>query len=376
MDWGPAIRPTRAEIDLDFVVANSRTLADRAGTGILAVVKADGYGHGAVECTLALEAAKTVEGVAVSLVEEGIELRRAGVELPILVMGPSLMGAHDEVVTENLTPMLSDEADVDLLAKAARKAGRRVDLHLKADTGMGRLGIAEARVPQLMKKILAMPELQLTALASHLACADVDDPEDRGSRTAQQLERFRTLAARARSDAPSLLFHIANSAGILRFPTAQYNLARPGLALYGNGSTPSDQLQQGLRLVSAVTQLRDLPAGKSVGYGAMWTAKRPSRLAIVPVGYADGFPRNLSHKASALLHGQRCPVVGTISMDISVVDVTDIPATQRGDEVVLLGRQGSQTISVAEWAAQAGISEYEVTCGISKRVPRVYRSAA
>lgn len=373
MEWGPAIRPTRAEIDLAAIVSNARVLSKQAASPLLAVVKADAYGHGACEVAAALEAAKSVEGFAVSLVEEGIELRRAGVRKEILVMGPSLVDSYDSIVEYGLTPMVSDARHFAPLARAAQQQAKVLSIHLKVDTGMHRLGLSPDSLAAILQSLSERSDLRVAGVASHLACADVDDPGDKQSVTARQLARFQSVVQMCRAQLPKATkYHIANSAAILRFPGSSYDLARPGIALYGNGSGDFEGLQQALSLRSSVTQLRQVQAGESVSYGARWTADRLTTAALVPVGYADGLPRNLSGKGSALISGQRCPIIGTVSMDMIVVDVTDLPAAALGAEVVLVGTQGAVEIPTSEIAAHCGISEYEVSCGISKRVPRIY----
>jgi alanine racemase len=338
------------------------------------VVKADAYGHGATRVSLALERAGTVHGFAVSLVEEGIELRQAGVTSEILVMGPSLVDAYASILEHSLTPLVSDERHLDPLAAAARAAGRQLQIHLKVDTGMHRLGLERESLAALLKKFDGSRDLRVTGIASHLACADVDDPSDASSLTAKQLARFDKIVALCRAAlGEEVVYHLANSAGILRFPRASYDLARPGIALYGNGSEPAVGLHACLCLRSKVTQIRHVQIGESVSYGAHWTAERTSTVALVPVGYADGLPRNLSGKGSVLICGSRYPIIGTVSMDMVVVDVTDLPDASIGADVVLIGKQGDAEIRVAEIAGLCDISEYEVTCGISKRVPRTYR---
>lgn len=371
LDWGPAIRPTRAEIDLDQVVGNAERLSARAASPLLAVVKADAYGHGASEVAVALQGAGSVAGFAVSLVEEAIELRQAGITQPILVMGPSIGDSYAAIVEHALTPMISDERHLAPLAEAVR--GEALAIHLKVDTGMSRLGLSLRSVDPLLDTLAGESRLRVAGIASHLACADIDDPTDAESMTALQLRRFADLRARCHTRLdPGVSFHVANSAGILRFPASSYDLARPGIALYGNGFEPEEGLGAVLRLCSQITQLREVSTGESVSYGACWTARRLTRAAIVPVGYADGLPRNLSGKGSALISGRRCPIIGTVSMDMIVVDVTDLPDASLGADVVLIGKQKDAEIRVAEVAAHCEISEYEVSCGISKRVPRTY----
>lgn len=368
---GSSIRPTRAEVDLGAVVDNARALRTLAGVDLLAVVKADAYGHGAVACARALAEAGDVSGLAVSLVEEGSELRAAGIAAPILVMGPSVAGGHDELVARGMTPLVSDEGDLERFAELGRQRGAPVEVHLKVDTGMGRLGIAPGRVGAVVERA-AGSGVRLVGLATHFACADDDDPADPDSITARQLAVFRGAIAAARAaGATELALHAANSAALLRFPDARFALARPGLALYGNGDPGGAPLRQAMRLLTAIAQLRDAESGQAVSYGALWRARRRSRLAVLPVGYADGLPRSLSGRASALVRGRRCPLVGAISMDMAIADVTDLgDEVAVGDEAVLLGGQEGERISAAEFAAAAGLTEYEVTCGISKRVPR------
>ncbi len=380
MDWAPHIRPTRAEVDLDAVVHNARTLAGQAHSPLLAVVKADGYGHGAVAVAQALQAAlgaqpSILRGFALSLVEEGLELRNGGIRLPILVMGPSLMSSHETLVLNDLMPMVSDARHLVKLSEAAQQCEHVLGIHLKVDTGMGRLGVHEEDLASALDSVSELEGLALRGIASHLACADTDDANDATSMSRRQLRRFRKLVDEWRPRLGSeVSFHIANSAGVLSFVQARFDLARPGLALYGNGASESVGLIQALRMISEVSQIRVVRAGESVSYGARWTAQQDTRVAIVPLGYADGLPRsvNAAGKACVLIGGHRCSVLGTVSMDMIVVDISSGTDVQLGDEVVVLGRQGQSLISVAEVAELCGISEYEVSCGISKRVPRRY----
>jgi alanine racemase len=249
---------------------------------------------------------------------------------------------------------------------------------------MGRLGIAVERVAELAATA-GRNGIRIVGLMTHLANADTDEPDDPASLTRTQLARFseadRALTA---AGAPLRFRHAANSSGALVFPEARFDVVRCGIALYGNGRwaaphahdpTPR-QLQPAMRLVTAIAQLRSLPAGASVGYGATWRAARDSRIAVLPCGYADGLPRRASGRAQVAIRGVRVPLVGLVSMDIALADVTDIPDVAVGDAVVLLGRaSGGLSISAAEYGAWSGLSEYEVTCGMSKRVPRTYVEA-
>ncbi|WP_428267356.1 alanine racemase [Haliangium sp.] len=374
----PAIRPTRVEVDIDALRANAARLRALAGTELYAVVKADAYGHGARVVARYLADEGAVSGLCVSLVEEGCELREAGIELPILVMGPALAGGYDEIVGRDLTAVISDLGDIDGLRAAVRRHGRGpVSVHLKVDTGMGRLGLQADDLAVAIERLSTASELTVVGLMTHFACADSDDPADPDCMTYAQLARFERALSRVRSAGMDITCeHAANSAGTLLFPAARRDLVRCGLALYGNSPrAPADLLEQSVRLVTEVAQIREVPAGAAVSYGALWRAPRRSRLAVLPIGYADGVPRRVGGRAEVLVAGRRCPVVGAVSMDISVADVTDLgDAVQVGAEVVLLGRQGDEHIAVAELAAWAELSEYEVTCGLSKRVPRVYRT--
>jgi alanine racemase len=376
------IRRTRVEVDLAAIVGNARAIRDFAGTELYAVVKADAYGHGAVAVAKALEGARACGGLCVSLVEEGVALRDAGIALPILVMGPSQLGGEDDMVAARLTPVIASLEELTTLAHVARRRGSSVDAHLKVDTGMGRLGVAVEQAGELAAEA-AQAGIRVVGLMTHFACADTDDPQDPHSMTRAQLARFADAdRAVTSAGAPVRVRHTANSSGTLLFPEARFDLVRCGLALYGNGHWATESRlpqprHQAMRLVTAIAQTRNVPTGAAVGYGATWRAPRPSRVAVLPCGYADGLPRRASGHAQAAIRGQRVPLVGLVSMDIAIADVTDVPDAAVGDAAVLLGRaSGGASISTAEYGAWTGLSEYEVTCGMSKRVPRTYVEAA
>ena len=370
------IRPTRVEVDLGALVGNLAAIRGIAGVPVLAVVKADAYGHGAPEVAVALDGAG-VAGFGVSLVEEGVQLREAGVTRPVLVMGPALEGGHDELVARDLTAVITSAADLEAIAEAGRRRGRAVEVHLKVDTGMNRLGIAADQVGALCAEA-ARRGVRVVGLMTHLANADIDDPAQPACLTHAQLARFAAAEAVARAaGAPLQLRHAANSSGAMAFPTARLDLVRTGLALYGNGHWPADDglaapRRAAMRLVTEVAQVRRVAAGEIVGYGGLWRAAKDTTVAVLPLGYADGLPRRATGRARALIRGVGCPLVGAISMDIAIADVTALGAALPGDEAVLLGAQGSERITAAEYASWAGITEYEVTCGMSKRVPRLY----
>ncbi len=368
------IRRTRVEVDLAAIVDNARAVHDLAKTSVYAVVKADAYGHGAIAVAQALTRAKAVVGFAVSLVEEGVALRDAGVASPILVMGPSQHGGEDEIIRSSLTPVIASHDDLAALASAAKRHDQPVDAHLKVDTGMGRLGVAVEEAGEVARDAAAAG-VRVVGLMTHFACADSDDPRDPDSMTRAQLARFadadRIVTA---SGATIQVRHAANSSGALMFPEARFDLVRTGIAIYGNGRWPAGaRPTQAMRLVTEVAQIRTIPVGGTVGYGATWRAARPTRIAVLPLGYADGLPRRATGHAEAAIRGVRVKLIGVISMDIAIADITDAPQIALGDAAVLLGRASDgASITTAEYGGWAGLTEYEVTCGMSKRVPRTY----
>src|SRR5262245_52214057 len=308
------IRRTRVEVDLAAIIANARTVRAVTGTDVIAVVKADGYGHGAVAVARALTGARAAAGFGVSLVEEGVALRDAGVMAPVLVMGPSQHGGEDDMVMAGLTPVIASAEELAALAAVARRRGRTIDAHLKVDTGMSRLGVAEAEAPGLAAEA-ARAGIAIVGLMTHFACADTDDPADPDSMTRAQLRRFGEVdRAVTAAGAPLRVRHAANSSGALMFPEARLDLVRAGIALYGNGRWPEGaERTQAMRLVTEVAQLREIDEGSCIGYGASWRASRASRVAVLPIGYADGLPRRASGHAEAAIRGRRVPLVGVIS---------------------------------------------------------------
>jgi len=317
-----------------------------------------------------------VRGFGVATVEEGVELRRGGVRAPVLVMGAAFGTEHEEVVAQDLVPMVGDPGDVEQFALAARRLERiRFSIHVKVDTGMSRLGVTNDQFEELMRQAARHPSIRVDGLATHFARAD----EQELSPTTAQLERFVRCLDQARAmGADPQLIHAANTAASIRMPKARFDLVRPGLGLYG--ARPSDEVPDlGLRPVlslhTRINALRRVPAGTPVSYGATYTTARPSVIATLPVGYADGYPRSLSGHAQVLVRGRRAPVVGTVCMDLCMVDVTEIDGIGVGEPVTLLGGAGPQAIRPEELARWAGLIVYEVLCGISKRVPRVYPTA-
>lgn len=375
IDIRTSIRPTVAEIDLGAIQRNVGRVRQVVGAGVrlFGVVKADAYGHGAVPVARALE--PLCHALAVSLVEEGLELRAAGIRAPILVLSAYYNRHQDEVVAQRLTPVIYDRGELERFAAAARRVGRRVDVHVKIDTGMSRLGLAPGELPAMLERAATMPQLRLAGLCTHFASPDGPDR----STTDAALATFLAALQAARADqVAGVIRHAANSAAAIRFPAARLDAVRPGLALYG--AMPSELVrlpgvEPALALRSRVMAVREIAPGTTVSYGGTWRAARPTRVATVPIGYADGYPRHV-RAASVLLGGRRVPIIGVVCMDMLMIDVTDLPETALGGPVTLIGRDGADVITVDELAGWAGTINYEILCGISKRVPRVLRDAA
>ncbi len=428
------------EICLSRLSHNVKRIAQLSGSAVFAVLKADAYGHGAVACSQHLATHPDIAGFAVSLIEEGIELREAAIETPILIMGPSMSGGFDAILRHNMTPMISSFSDLEELGRVAQSVRtatkiqsqpgnnlykstyklkskpqnnafqdgtpvpltlRAIDIHIKFNTGMHRLGFAINDA----QKILGLASsfgLSITGVSSHLGYADAESKvndmpkvqtEAQLAAFAHVQEIFSGKGMGPTASSKLEYFHIANTAGALYFPESALNSVRCGLGIYGGVAYPEKLgLLQVASLFTQIAQTRYVEAGDRVSYGGEWTAPKSSRLAILPIGYADGLPGRLSGKAQAIVHGVLCPLVGRICMDIALCDISQVPRAQKGDPVCLLGggegfRQNlpspehaamrnnspsSSHIAILDWAKAAGISPYEVTCGVSKRVPRRY----
>lgn len=341
----------------------------------MAVVKANAYGHGSVEMTRAL-IRQGVGRVAVVSIEEGITLRQAGIRAPIVVLGPLFPEQLADLLAHDLTPVVSDRALLPHLTKAAGARTAPYPVHVKIDTGMGRLGLTQSEVESLATPGGFPAGLRLEGLMTHLADADGEGTDI----TEEQLRRFNRAIDCLKAGGFSIpLIHAANSGGAVRFPQAQFSLVRPGIMLYGYHtlpkSAPVPELQPVLSLTTRIAQLKTLPAGSRVSYNGTFTARRPTRVAILPIGYADGVSRRLSNLGQVLAHGRRAPIIGLVCMDMLMVDVTHIAGIQVGDEVVLIGRQGQERITADDIASWIGTIPYEVLCSIGPRVPRRYQPA-
>lgn len=377
-------RPTEAVVDLSAIVHNYRVAAEIGGRPAVGVVKADAYGHGAVPVARALVDAGC-RVLAVALVEEGLELREAGIAVPTLVLGAAYGDDYEPLVRHRLTPLVFTADHVRRLAAAARAAGTRASAHLKVDTGMGRIGALPAEVPALIEELRQSPEVRLEGLCTHFASADL---EPRAT-TERQVIVFNELAAMLERAGFTLKHHLANSAGTIAFPGARQDMTRPGIMLYGylpfapgapvsaDIAAAAARLRRPLTWRTAITHVKSVAAGTPISYGGRWVAQRPSRIATLPVGYADGYDRRFSGRpdqgrAEVVVRGRRAPVAGTVCMDMTMIDVTDVPGAAPGDEVLLLGEQGGARVDADDLAARAGTISYEVLCGIGRRVPRRY----
>jgi len=364
-------RPTRIVVDLDAIGHNLAEVRRRTGVAVMAVVKANAYGHGLVPVARHLEALG-VEQLGVAFLEEGIALREAGVRIPILVMGGIFGPQAPRFIAHGLEATVSSIDKLRQVEAAAEAAGRKAVVHLKVDTGMERIGVHSYSCGPFIEAAVASRWCTVKGIYSHLACAD--DPAS--PMTALQVERFAEACAHfERLGVPMPLRHLANSGGVLHFPGTWLDMVRPGIVLYGVLPAPASRatldLRPAMSLLSRVVYFKVVKAGRPVSYGATWAPARDTRVVTVPVGYGDGWPRALSSRGAVLVRGARRPVVGRICMDQFMVDIGDGSAWN-GDEVVLVGRQGGEAIRVEDVAVAAGTIPYEILTGLNLRVPRHY----
>ena len=367
-------RPTVARIDLSALTHNYHEARRRAAQcKMLAVVKAQAYGHGAVAVARHLSVLGA-DMLGVALVEEGRELRQAGIDKPILVMGALFPEQADEIARWDLTPAVYTLPLVRALSVAAGRMKKSLSVHVKIDTGMGRIGLQPEAAPDFIGEVLQSGGLRLEGLMTHFADADLRDKQF----AAAQIGRYETLVKRMSERGVIVpLRHAANSAAVLDFEPAFFTMVRPGLMLYGYN--PLEQISAGidlypvLSLVSRIAYLKKVPAGIPISYGRTFVTARESLIATVPIGYADGYSRGLSNRGEALVRGVRAPIAGRVCMDMTMLDVTDVPNVREGDDVALIGSMGSERISADEIAHKTGTIAYEVLCNIGSRVPRVYR---
>ncbi len=370
--------PTIATVDLDALAHNLAQVRKYVGAAcdIIAVVKADAYGHGAVAIARSL-LTLGVSRLGVATLAEGRALREGGISAPILVMGALFPQECAEAIAHELTPVIYDRRQLDGFVQALSSRREPHPVHIKVDTGMGRLGLEPGEVLELVRSSSFGTAVKMEGLMTHLADADGEDV----GFTRLQLERFRSLVEKLEAAGLKVpLVHAANSAAIVRHPSSHFNAVRPGIMLYGYhtlaGSGTDLYLKPVLRLSTTVAQVREVPQGGTVSYSRTYVAPRPSQIAVLPVGYADGYNRHLSNRGAVLVHGCRAPIVGRVCMDMTMVDVTEIPAVKQGDEAVLIGRQGEREITAGDLAELLDTIPYEVLCAIGPRVPRICRPPA
>ena len=365
---------TYVTIDLDTIANNFCAIAQKAGVPVMAVIKADAYGHGAIQVARKLQDVCAFFGVSSML--EALELRQAGLQNPILVLGHTRVAAFPEAVRENIRPTIYRYEDALALSEEALKQGKVAPFHFAVDTGMSRLGFQPTEESaDICKSIAQLPGVQAEGIFSHFATADCEDLT-RSQAQAALFDRFCQMLQDRGVEIP--IRHLDNSAGIMNFDR-HYEMVRSGIVTYG--LYPSQEVDPALLSLtpaltwhSRVTHVKCLPAGREISYGGTYVTTKPTVVATVPVGYADGYRRSLSGKFYVLIRGKRAPILGRICMDQMMVDVTDIPNVQLNDRVVLVGSDGDETITMEQIAEAADSFNYEFVCGISRRVPRFYRS--
>jgi len=365
-----SVRATRAVVDLEAVRQNIRGIRRKVGSRrqLMAVVKADGYGHGAVPVSRAA-LGSGADCLAVAIPEEGQELRAAGIECPVLVLGLIQPGEACKTVAAGLEQAVCSVELLEALDQESRKRGVSTGVHIKVATGMGRIGLAPGDVVEFARRAASCRNVVLKGVFSHFSCADERDKEFSRAQTRRFTDVLGALDA-AGIAVP--LRHMANSAGVLDLPEAYFDLVRPGIMIYGlypsADVSHSVELRPAMTFVTRICHVKRVPAGTPIGYGATYVTPGPCTVATIPVGYADGYRRLLSSKGQVIVRGKRVPLLGRVAMDMCMVDVSSIPEARAGDEVILFG----PGLPAEEMASLIGTINYEVTTGIGKRVPRVY----
>lgn len=372
-------RPSRiyATIDLDAVTWNLENMKKNISedTKIIAVLKADAYGHGAVPIAQHIESLPYIWGMAVACVEEGIELREAGIKKPILILGYTFAEDYPTIIEHDMRPAVFTFEMAQHLSDAAVKMNQTAKIHIKIDTGMGRIGYRDMdeAVPEILK-ISKLPQIEIEGIFTHFARAD----ENETTPAYIQLEKFQKFIQKLEENGLSIpMKHCSNSAGIIRMKEANMNAVRAGIILYG--LYPSDEVEKEpvplrpvMELKTHISYLKTVEKGTAISYGGTFVTKKETKVATIPVGYADGYCRGLSNKGYVLIHGKKAPIIGRVCMDQFMVDVTEIKDAKILDEVTLLGRDGKEKITLEELGNISGRFNYEFACCISKRVPRIY----
>lgn len=368
-------RPTFAKIDLDALEHNYLQLRKKLGqdVGIMAVVKADAYGHGGVPVAANLERLGA-DWFGVAFCEEGIQLREGGITRPILVLGGIYYGEAATAHKYQLTPVVFSFDHAQELSDQAVSLGLEFDVHIKVDTGMNRIGLqSEKDAVVLAKKITELPNLTVTGICSHFATVSAD----LGNAYWDQMARFKNILEQlANQGIDPPVKHIANSAACIAAPRPMYNLVRPGILLLGSYPSPEFKklfdLKPVFSLTTGILHLKTAPKGSPVSYEGTFVTEKETRIATLPIGYADGLPRALSNVGSVLVRGKKAPIIGNVCMDMCMIDVTDVPDAVKGDEVVFIGEQGGLSITADQVAGQCGTIPYEIFCNINQRVSRIY----
>ena len=371
-------RRVHADIDLDAVLFNFEQMSKNipAGTKIMSVVKTDAYGHGAVPLATLVEPLEYLWGFATATVDEAVELRQAGIQKPILVLGYSFQECYEQIVAYDIHQTVFTYESAQALSKEAVRQNKKALIHIKLDTGMGRIGYQDAEsAVQDLKKIKELPMIEIEGVFTHFANADTEDK----TFTMKQIEKFEEIVGAMEEAGISFkLKHCSNSAGIIELSNHKFNLVRAGIISFG--MWPSNEVKKDvvllkpiLSLKSHVVYVKEVPAGTPVSYGSTWTATEKRRIATIPVGYGDGYPRSLSNKGYVLIKGCKVPIVGRVCMDQLMVDVTDVPEeVKRGDRVTLIGQEGEHTISAEELGDLSGRFNYELMCDLGNRIARIY----
>jgi alanine racemase len=366
-----------AVIDLDAIRHNMNAMHEKItpNTKILAVIKADGYGHGAIEVAEAIDDFDYVFGYAVATVEEGIILRNHGIQKPILILGYVFPDQYETMIKAEIRPTVFTREMAEELSQTAAGLQKDCKIHFAIDTGMSRIGYqVTEKAADEMEHLASLPHIVVEGIFTHFARADEKDKEP----ARQQLRLFEKMIDMLEQRGVKIpIHHCSNSAGIVELPEANMNLVRAGITMYG--LWPSQEvdrtaisLKPALSLITHVAYVKELPSGRAISYGGTYVTKKEQRIATIPVGYADGYARSLSNKGEVLIHGRRAPICGRVCMDQFMVDVTDIPDVKSGDEVVLIGSVGDECISMEELGERSGRFNYEFVCDLGKRIPRVY----
>ena len=368
-----------AEVDLDAIWENMVHMKENIAenTKILAVIKTDGYGHGGVPIAKMLEQLDFMFGYAAATYEEAHVLREAGVKKPILILGYTFPYCYEELIREEIRPAVYRRDTVEELAAAAAKVGKKAKVHIKVDTGMGRIGITpDEEGLEFVRFLIEHPELEVEGIFTHFAKSDEADKTSAN----HQLELFQNFINKIQTELGITIpvKHCSNSAAILEMPQANMDMVRAGITTYG--LYPSEEvskdivpLRAAMSLYSHIVYCKTIHAGQSVSYGGLFTAQKDTRVATIPVGYGDGYPRSLSGRGYVLIHGKRAPILGRVCMDQFMVDISEIPGVMEGDKVTLLGVDGTERITAEELGELSGRFNYEFVCDLGKRIPRVYR---